>query len=203
MNTDTTPPLRRPRVSGEREGDILDATVSVLCDVGYDRLTMDQVASLAKASKATLYRRWESKAELVIDAIVRAKQMPSPEQADTGSLRGDLMSATCGESGWAEQIPMSAIAGLMTAINADPELCQLWQERFLLPRLAWNRTVFERARARGEINPDADVDLLTTLLPAMCSFRVLVQGRPVDAAFVTDVIDTILIPAAANGRQPL
>ena len=198
---DRTTPLRRPRVSGEREGDILDATVSVLCDVGYDRLTMDQVAGLAKASKATLYRRWESKAELVIDAIVRAKQMPSAEQADTGSLRDDLMSATCGESGWAEQIPMSAIAGLMTAINADPELCQLWQERFLRPRLAWNRTVFERARARGEIHPDADVDLLATLLPAMCSFRVLVQGRHVDAAFVTDVIDTVLIPAAAHGRQ--
>ena len=189
---------RRPRVAGEREGDILDATVSVLCDVGYDRLTMDQVAALAKASKATLYRRWESKAELVIDAVVRAKQMPSLEQGDTGSLRGDLMSATCGESGWAEEIPMSALAGLLTAVNADPQLFRLWQERFLLPRLEWNRAVFERAIARGEIAGDVDLDLLATLVPSMCMFRVMVIGQPVDAAFVTAVIDGLLIPAVGN-----
>lgn len=198
---DTVAAVRRPRVTGEREADILDATVTVLCDVGYDRLTMDQVASLAKASKATLYRRWESKAELVIDALVRAKQMPNAEQADTGSLRGDLLSATCGKAGWARQIPMSAMAGLLTAINADPQLCRLWQERFLLPRLAWNRTVFERAQALGEVRPDVDLDLLSTLLPSMCSFRSMVQGLPVDEAFVTDVIDTVLIPAA-TGRRP-
>lgn len=198
---DTVAAVRRPRVTGEREADILDATVTVLCDVGYDRLTMDQVASLAKASKATLYRRWESKAELVIDALVRAKQMPNAEQADTGSLRGDLLSATCGKAGWARQIPMSAMAGLLTAINADPQLCRLWQERFLLPRLTWNRTVFERAQALGEVRPDVDLDLLSTLLPSMCSFRSMVQGLPVDEAFVTDVIDTVLIPAA-TGRRP-
>ena len=197
---DSTPAARRPRVAGEREGDILDATVSVLCEVGYDRLTMDQVAALAKASKATLYRRWESKAELVIDAVVRAKQMPSAEMADTGSLRGDLLSATCGESGWAEKLPMSALAGLLTAVNSDPKLWVLWQERFLRPRLDWNRTVFKRAQARGEIGPDVDVELLSTLIPSMCSFRAMVIGEPVDAAFVTSVIDGLLIPAVASGR---
>lgn len=198
---DTTVPSRRPRVAGERESAILDATVSVLCDVGYDRLTMDQVAALAKASKATLYRRWQSKAELVMDALVRAKQMGTTDQPDTGSLRGDLLGASCGKSGWAEEIPMSAMAGLMTAVNADPELFKQWQERFLLPRLAWNRAAFERARSRGEIPPDVDVDLLCILVPSMCLFRVMVQGRPVDAAFVTEVIDTVLIPAAERGRQ--
>jgi AcrR family transcriptional regulator len=195
---DTTAAHRRPRVAGEREGDILDATVSVLCEVGYDRLTMDQVAALAKASKATLYRRWESKAELVVDAVVRAKQMPSPELTDTGSLRGDLIAAACGESGWAEKIPMSALAGLLTAVNADPQLFRMWHERFLLPRLEWNRAVFERAIARGEIAGAVDIDLLSTLVPSMCMFRVMVIGQPVDAAFVTAVIDGLLIPAVGN-----
>jgi len=197
---DETTPMRRPRVAGEREGDILDATVSVLCDVGYDRLTMDHVAASAKASKATLYRRWESKAELVIDALVRGKRMPSQEQTDTGSLRGDLMAATCGRSGWAEQLPMSALAGLLTAVNADPELCRLWQQRFLEPRLAWTRAVFERAVKRGEIQTDVDIDMLSHLVPAMCSFRAMVLGQPVDEAFVTAVIDDVLLPATATGR---
>ena len=58
----------RPRIEGERESEILDATIAMLLDSGYDRLTMDAVAGRARASKATLYRRWESKASLVVDA---------------------------------------------------------------------------------------------------------------------------------------
>jgi hypothetical protein len=124
--------------------------------------------------------------------------MPSPELTDTGSLRGDLIAAACGESGWAEKIPMSALAGLLTAVNADPQLFRMWHERFLLPRLEWNRAVFERAIARGEIAGAVDIDLLSTLVPSMCMFRVMVIGQPVDAAFVTAVIDGLLIPAVGN-----
>ena len=60
--TPRSPPTTRPRVEGERELEILEATLEVLGDVGYDRLTMDAVATRAKASKATLYRRWNGKA---------------------------------------------------------------------------------------------------------------------------------------------
>ena len=62
--------VARPRVEGDREQEILDATLEVLGDVGYDRLTMDAVATRAKASKATLYRRWNGKVSLVIDALL-------------------------------------------------------------------------------------------------------------------------------------
>jgi AcrR family transcriptional regulator len=191
----------RPRVTGEREDAILDATISVLCEVGYDRLTMDQVAAQAHASKATLYRRWDTKAELVVDAVVRAKAMPADEPPDTGSLRGDLMADTCGPSGWAETLPMSVLAGLITAVNADTHLRDLWQERFLEPRLVRNRIIFDRARSRGEIPDDVDIDLLGTLLPSTCSFRALVVGQPVDEAFVASIIDSVMIPAAASGRR--
>ncbi len=66
-------PTERPRVEGDREQQILDATLEVLADVGYDRLTMDAVAALAKASKATLYRRWNNKVSLVIEALQHTK----------------------------------------------------------------------------------------------------------------------------------
>ena len=81
----------RPRIEGEREAEILDAALELLASSGYDRLTMDAVASAAKASKATLYRRWDTKAELVVDALSRAKGAPQLEPIDTGSLRGDLI----------------------------------------------------------------------------------------------------------------
>src|SRR5262245_51974804 len=116
MNVDAAEVRHRPRVEGGREEEILDATVAVVAELGYDRLTMDAVATAAKASKATLYRRWTSKAELVVDAISRAKGCPVPEEVDTGSLRGDLISMACGNGGFTDEMPMSVIAGLVTAM---------------------------------------------------------------------------------------
>ena len=66
----------RPRVEGDREQEILDATLDVLAEVGYDRLTMDAVATAARASKATLYRRWNSKVSLIIEALLSQKGPP-------------------------------------------------------------------------------------------------------------------------------
>ena len=83
MMTKLAQHVQRPRVEGEREDEILDATVTLLMEVGYDRLTMDAVAARAKASKATLYRRWNGKVSLVIDALHAAKEPGSVP--DTGS----------------------------------------------------------------------------------------------------------------------
>src|SRR5690349_18299552 len=87
----------RPRVEGEREQEILDSTIDILSEVGYDRLTMDAVATRAKASKATLYRRWNGKAQLVIDALISQKEPHA--LPDTGSLREDMIGAFCGMGG--------------------------------------------------------------------------------------------------------
>src|SRR6476661_2970050 len=89
--------LARPRVEGDREQEILDAALEVLADVGYDRLPMDAVAHRAKASKATLYRRWNSKATLVVEALARVKGVPAVP--DTGDLRTDLLKTFCGMGG--------------------------------------------------------------------------------------------------------
>src|SRR5512141_1472504 len=89
----------RPRVEGERESEILDAALDLLAQVGYDRMTMDAVASHARASKATLYRRWSSKSSLVVDAILRTKEALQTPEVDTGSLREDLLQMACGHGG--------------------------------------------------------------------------------------------------------
>src|SRR5436190_18041434 len=90
----------RPRVEGDREREILDAALEVLAEVGYDRLTMDAVALKAKASKATLYRRWNGKGSLVIDALHHHHQHEATaEPVDTGSLRGGLIASYCGSGG--------------------------------------------------------------------------------------------------------
>ena len=106
----------RPRVEGDREQEILDAALEVLADVGYDRLTMDAVAQRAKASKATLYRRWTSKATLVVEALARTKGgvLDAP---DTGDLRSDLLTAFCGMGGLTDRETTATFGAASRAVD--------------------------------------------------------------------------------------
>jgi AcrR family transcriptional regulator len=200
MMVDTAGVRQRPRVEGGREDEILDATVAVVAELGYDRLTMDAVATAAKASKATLYRRWSTKAELVVDAISRAKGCPMPEEVDTGSLRGDLISMACGAGGFTDEMPMSVIAGLLTALHRDDELQKAFRERFLAPRQALTNKVYERAVERGEIAPGVDVDLLSVTLPAVVIHHAYILGVEPTDDLILRVIDNVILPAARGSQ---
>ncbi len=195
-----TGPRQRPRVEGGREDEILDATVELVAELGYDRLTMDSVATAAKASKATLYRRWTSKAELVVDAISRAKGCPIPEEVDTGSLRGDLIALSCNEGGFTDEMPMSVMAGLLTALHRDDDLQKAFRERFLAPRIDITNKVYERAVQRGEIAPDVDVALLSVTLPAVIIHHAYILGVEPTDELILRVIDNVILPAARGSQ---
>lgn len=185
----------RPRVEGERELEILAAARRVLADVGYDLLTMDAVAAAARASKATLYRRWHGKADLVVDALAAVKEAAPP--ADTGSLRGDLTTMFCGDRGLTPDA-VDSFASVITALARDPELAATFRERVLAPKLAHTRQAYERARARGEIRADVDLDLLAPALAGIILHRRFVLGVPPDSTTVAAVIDQIILPAALD-----
>lgn len=193
-------PRSRPRVEGGREEEILDATVEVLAELGYDRLTMDAVATAAKASKATLYRRWTTKAELVVDAITRAKGCPVPDDTDTGSLRGDLIALSCGEGGFTSERLMSVMGGLLTALHRDAELKRAFEENFLAPRIAVTSRVYQRAAERGEIAADVDVQLLSVTLPALIVHHAFVLGIQPTDELILRVIDNVILPAARGSQ---
>jgi AcrR family transcriptional regulator len=195
------PPTRaaaRPRIEGDREDEILDATIQLLASTGYERLTMDAVAAAAKASKATLYRRWTTKSELVIDAIERAKSAPCVPELDTGSLRGDLIAASCHEGGMIDPAAVSVLAGIIPALHHDREFADAFHERFLKPKLVTTRAIYERAKARGEIADDVDIAFLETVLPAMALYRAFMLRTPVDDDVVARIIDELVIPAATH-----
>jgi AcrR family transcriptional regulator len=191
----------RPRVEGEREAEILDAAVALLGCVGYDRLTMDAVAAEAKASKATLYRRWSTKAALVVDAILQSKEALQVPDVDTGSLRGDLIATACAHGGLSDERTARTLAGVVTALHHDPEFAAEFRTRVVAPKLASSRAMFERARNRGEITADRDLDLLAPALAAIVMHRSFVLGLPVDDKTVARVVDEIILPAATS-RPP-
>ena len=188
----------RPRVEGERESEILDAALVLLCRVGYDRLTMDAVAAEAKASKATLYRRWSSKPSLVVDAILRTKEALQAPEVDTGSLREDLVQMACGHGGLTDTRSAEIMAGLVTALHHDPDFAVEFRTRVLGPKIEIGRRVFERARARGEITADLDLDLLSNALAGIILHRSFVLGLPADEKTVAQVVDEIIVPAATR-----
>lgn len=196
------PPARstsRPRVEGDREAEILDAALDLLSSSGYDRLTMDAVATAAKASKATLYRRWDTKAELVVDALMRAKGAPQLEPLDTGTLRGDLIGLACNHGGISDERVLAVMASVMTALQHDVEFADAFHERFLSVKLQQSREIYERAQRRGEIPADANLEILTSTLAAVILHRAFVLRLPVDDETVSRIVDEIVIPAATYG----
>lgn len=191
----STPVTGRPRVEGDREEQILDAALGLLLELGYDRLTMDAVARDAHASKATLYRRWESKPALVIDALLRAKSAPHPPAPDTGSLRQDLLDTFCGASGLASQVNTGVLAALTTAISTDEEFAALFREKFVEPKVAITRAIYERAIARGEIDASVDLDVIGPALAGILLHRIYLLGEPADAPTIERVVDHVIMPA--------
>lgn len=188
--------LHRPRVEGDREQEILEAALTILSEVGYDRLTMDAVAARAKASKATLYRRWSSKAKLVIDALHADKSpMALP---DTGSLRGDLRAAFCGLGGLTDPQMVATMSSVITAIGRDKEFASEFREHFIATKLEASNTIWERARERGELREDLDIELLSHALAGVVLHRVFMFGEPATEELISRVIDQIILPAATT-----
>ncbi|MGH3470894.1 MAG: TetR/AcrR family transcriptional regulator [Nocardioidaceae bacterium] len=188
----------RPRIEGDRETEILDATLSLLAQHGYDRLTMDAVATAAKASKATLYRRWTSKADLVIDALIRGTDAPHVDAPDTGSLRSDLLAVACHQGGLNDPRALAVLAAVITAIGCDEEFSDAFHTQFLQPKADLSRTIYARAKARGEIAQDVDLDLLAPVLAAIVLHRAFILRSPIDDHTVGRIIDEIVMPAATR-----
>jgi AcrR family transcriptional regulator len=167
-------------------------TLQLLQEHGYDRLTVDAVATIARASKATIYRRWPTKAELVLAAFVEGTRQVSV-MPDTGTLRGDLL--RLGETICAHVI---AHAGTIRAVLVETcrsaELNAMMQQQFVDQRKALMEDVLAQAVARGEIDASAITEELWDVLPGYLIFRTVLTGRSPTRRTVHDLVDNVIIP---------
>lgn len=184
----------RPRVEGERASEIHEAVIRLLVDHGYDKLTFDAVAAEVRASKATLYRKWPTKAALVVESVVEAVCPSLLERPDTGSLRGDLLFGGCQDRGLTSGLP-GLLGAVMPALHRDEELFDEFQARFLGPMREEALGTFRRAQERGEIGPHADLERLASILPAMAVHQAVVFGHNCDVADITSIVDEVVLPA--------
>jgi AcrR family transcriptional regulator len=191
-----SPRLGRKR-DHTRDPEILTAALEVLAETGFDGMTIDMVATRAKAGKATLYRRWPSKNELVLDAVACMKQseLDPSRLPDTGTLRGDFIALIKPRTMEEAEKKLQIMAGLMSMLSTAPELADAANEALVKPRAAANLFLMQRAIDRGEISPDCDIATLALVSPSMAAFRTLIERKPIDRPYLISLIDGVLLPA--------
>jgi AcrR family transcriptional regulator len=176
-----------------REAEFLAVTLQLLQQNGYDRLTLDAVATTAQASKATVYRRWPTKAELVLAAFIEGVRQ-SAVPPDTGTLRGDLLGL--GEIILEQTHQHSGtIRAVLVEVSNNPALNEAMQHEFIDQRRALLRYVLQQAVNRGEIDGAAISNELWDVLPGYLIFRSIIQNRPPSTDTVRALVDEVLIPS--------
>ncbi len=180
----------RPR-SAEADRAILDTTVRLLVEQGYDAMSIEGVAAAAGVGKTTIYRRYQAKRELVVAAISSLVATIEPPP-DSGNTRADLVVfmrrtfqiISRGNVGF------SMLGTLLLKEREDPELLALFRERVIGPRIAVAASIFRRGVERGELRPDTQVDILPQMLVGAV-FANHVTGGNMDEDWLEPVLDTL------------
>ena len=180
-----------PRIERSRRV-ILEATLDELADGGYGALTVEGVARRANVGKATIYRHWDGKTDLVADAVATLKQMVQPPDTDDPRERiVGLIRAL------AEQVAVSRFSACMPALieaSHRDEAVREFHLRTSESRRAFTIGLLCDAQAAGQLDPDVDTSLLADLLVSPIFFRRLMTSQPFPPSAVDDLVAMVLGP---------
>ena len=180
------------------DGAILSAVLEGLAERGYDRMSMDDVATRARVGKAAIYRRWPAKAVVVADAIAHWRRgLGSVQPPNTGSLRGDIdaLAVAVPDLNEAEVGTMKVVIGVATAATHDPVLAAALDELVLSQPRRMIGVVLDNAVARGEIPAGRDLALIGDAALGLNILRAI-TGRPIDRVFIRRVLEDLVLPLA-------
>jgi AcrR family transcriptional regulator len=194
MGMDAARRAGRTRLGPERERELYAAVIELLREVGYEALTMDAVAARTRSSKATLYRQWKGKPDLVIAAL-RDHKPVRVRDIDTGTLAGDLRELVGQMANRGEQ-ETAIIRALAVAIEQDPDLARVFHDSLVQPEVEALGHMLDRATSRGELDPkrSAAAFLPHLMLGALIT-RPLVENRQADRPYLRRYVDAVVLPA--------
>lgn len=184
------------RLDRSRDPAILNAALAELTEHGYNNSNMNDIAARAGVGKAAIYRRWSSKAALMTDALVYWRpELLDDDAPNTGSLHGDfdvlVERATHNDN---KLISNDLVLRVALAAAHEPELASALDDLMLMRGRRLVTAILNHAVERGEIAADRSWSLIADTLTALGLMRVI-SGQSVDAAFVREVIDTLILPA--------
>jgi AcrR family transcriptional regulator len=184
------------------EDAILEAAYAELSEIGYTTFTVEGVAARAGTGKASIYRRWPTKQQLVLDAL--CAKLPSPTECgfapdldDSVTTVDALRSVATTISAILRSPAGDAMRSVKCEAAVDPELAKAVDDRFQAPRRAALLALLQRGVARGEVRPEAVCPLVADVLPAMLAHRLLLMREPLTEADVAGIVDAVLIPLVA------
>ena len=177
-----------PRVARSKAA-IIEATIDLMVEGGLADLSVDAIAERAGVSKATIYRHWESRQHVVMDALTALKR----EEAipDTGSLRGDLVQML---TAIAEHLgtPSASIYSVLCGIaEHDPELAEM-RRTFSAARRLGMLSLVERAIERGDLPADVDVELFIGRLVGPLFYMRMTRGETPPSHWPEQLVDAAL-----------
>ncbi|SFJ39886.1 DNA-binding transcriptional regulator, AcrR family [Amycolatopsis sacchari] len=189
------PEPKSRRRGEELEQEILNATWEELIQVGYNALTIEGVAKRARTSKPVIYRRWPSRAELVLAAWAQQAPGRFAPLPDTGSLRGDLLALFRRVGDRANSVMTEVIAGVMGEAFRHPEVSKLLHQRLVRSPLGDKvREVVRRAVDRGEL-PELELPARTARLPLdLIRNETLLLRGPIDEEAIGQLVDDVYLP---------
>jgi AcrR family transcriptional regulator len=190
-----TSPLR----GRAREEAILAAAAALVAETGYERVSMDAIAARARASKATIYRKWPGKAPLIAEALRRRAEGATSVLPDTGSLRGDLRSAVAAiAQALTGQAGGLSLIGLIEAVRTDATLRELVRRQIDRRSATDGVLIAERAAARGDRVDPLRVSRALGVAVAQLFLATLLDGGPPAAEEQDLLVDEVLMPLLAG-----
>jgi AcrR family transcriptional regulator len=177
------------------------ATLELIAEHGIRGLTTNAVAARAGISKATMYRRWRSKEELLVDAV--AALVSEIAVPDTGSTRADVLELMHGAIQlYGGSVEARVMPSLVDAISRDADLARTFREGFLAGRRAALRAVLARGVERGDLRVDLDFELALDVLGGPIFYRLLITGGPIDRQLAEGVTELLLRGFAPTAPHP-
>lgn len=198
-------PARRRR--GETlEAAICTAALEELVDSGYPSFTIDAVAARARTGKASIYRRWPGKDQLLADAICRAMPRPAgtslaDELPDSVGTRDALVRMVEAMALGLDKAAEDSLRYMIAEVARDAELAAVLDNVVLCPRREGLADLLHRGMRLGDVRPDAPIELLNDLMPGLMIKRLLMRTSPVlDRAAVAKLVDQVLMPIVGTER---
>ena len=192
----------RPRSEAADQA-ILAATLKMVGAHGATATTIEGIAAEAGVGKTTIYRRWESKNDLIIAAVSQLAPPENIQFPDTGSLQGDLKLLSDLQRQRLAGTGLLTVAPRVLAESlSDPELHQGFLDKVIKPLRGLIRSLVERGIERGELRADLEVEELVDLLHALPIYLILTsRGDPNSIAQIPDAYMPLLLPGVSSSSE--
>lgn len=181
---------------------ILNAAAELIQKLPYSDVCIERIAARAGVGKQTIYRWWNSKAAVLMEACAAAvaREVPLPDKGSASEDLRDYLDHIC--AFFNTQLSRPAVAGLLAEAQCNAELASAFQERLLMQRRTVLRTILERGVARGELRPDLDLDVIMDMVHGALWYRTLLLKAPLDSGFVESVIAQVMAGSTSAKTPP-